>query len=512
MSSSDWLQLSTLLNRLHQITDPIAMIEALYDLVSEAVDAVSDEPKGDPDELERLATAFDTAGTAASSIGTKVRAHATDKLPHAWTGYAGSAASDAVIAVADDIDMTPTAFTEAASALRTLAGQLREAKTKHDNGRKKLGQAGDEIWWHLPFGIKVPDPTGVWSAVHDAVAGLVDCIQGYEQAQHADQQAASRFRDVQGDARVSYVQTGARVSDVDAAIMADQLTGSGSWDRGVLSDAQLARASQLLNSMPPAQAAAVLKLLRGAGNDTERAYLLKGLGAGYTPQQLAAFDKVIHGHDADWLNEHLNVGMANGDSASVDGVPVVQKDETTCGSTSILMTRLMADPLYALYLTTGIDPTGARPQSNQTVEQRLAAEEQHIHDLSTQGKLGPLNYPQGLGTPPWGATDVLNSYSKATGVNYGYHLVDDTDGSQVDAALASVERSVDSGKPAVIYTGDGVPRHIMVVVGHVGDQLQIYEPGGGQVLTVSEDDFRNGHMNGAGGWPHVDFVITPSDN
>jgi hypothetical protein len=171
----------------------------------------------------------------------------------------------------------------------------------------------------------------------------------------------------------------------------------------------------------------------------------------------------------------------------------------------------MADPLFTLDLTTGGDPNDPTANSANAFEQRLSAEEQRIHDQSTAGKLGPFDYPQSIGTPPWGVADQLNQYGGATGTHYGSHWVDNTDDRDVGAALSNVEASVDSGQPVPVLIGDGVPRHYVLVVGHHGDALQIYEPTSGRTVTVSESDFRDGTpaFAQAVGYPNVQAVVTP---
>jgi len=284
------------------------------------------------------------------------------------------------------------------------------------------------------------------------------------------------------------------------AALAEQLPAV-SVDYAVLSDVQLQRAG---GRALPAQ------LLTEAGSDTERAYLLKAFAAGH--DVLTEFATQIQGRPRDWLDQHLSLGLArptSGGPVEVDGSRVAQPDQTTCASVSIAAVRALADPLYALGLTTGPG----------RFDERLAAELRQIHEVSTRGQLPgipptPWNragqWPHGLGTPPWGMTTLLNSYRDATGTKYRTQLVDDYAGGNSAAALSAVESAVDAGTPVPIYTGDGVPRHVMVVLGHRDATLQIYEPSSGQVVIVTEHDFTDGSMRAAGGWPHVSFVLIPA--
>jgi hypothetical protein len=76
--------------------------------------------------------------------------------------------------------------------------------------------------------------------------------------------------------------------------------------------------------------------------------------------------------------------------------------------------------------------------------------------------------------------------------------------------LPSVESAVDQGKPVPFQVHGGGEGHQMVVIGHQGDKLEIYNPWG-DVTWVSEDDFVNGHMDKVdrGVPPNVGGVLMP---
>ena len=295
-------------------------------------------------------------------------------------------------------------------------------------------------------------------------------------------------------------------SRTDRAALAGELPAGVEVD--LLSDSQLRRATQRLAQT---DAARLRTLLADAGSDTERGYLIRAFAAAHPVDDLVTFADRIRGAEKTWLHEHLSLGLAHasgGEHIRVDGTDVMQADGTTCASTAIVLIHALADPLYALRLTTGPG----------TFAERLAAEQERIHTASTDGQLPGIpatrwnrrsQWPQSLGTPPWGVTALLNSYRGATGTTYRSQLVDDYAGGNSAAALSAVERAVDAGTPVPIYTGDGVPRHVMVVVRHRDETLLIYEPTSGQVVTIAERDFTDGTMQRAGGWPHVSFVLTP---
>jgi hypothetical protein len=526
MASGDSAQLTTAMHRLADIAhaaNPITAIPQAVSVLRTVIAECAHEPAGDPDRLDGAAAAFQTAAGAVDGLRQRVEKVSGTQLPDVWHGVAGGTAQTAVAAVGHQLGGAPPVFGDVHTTLGTLAHALRDAKALHATGRGHLREAYRDLTAGGLFGL-VPDVLHLRSALSKAVSeateGLRGCIRAYDTAEAAERQAASRLREAAGRARVAAEATGARFSALDAVVLADQTygaTSAGPYDIGVLSPAQLARATQALDRLSPRDYAAMQALLAAAGSDKERAYILKALAAGHSVGDVEKFAGEIRGRSSDWLDQHLVLVHPGSDQAfsytDANGNTVVidQYDETTCGSTSILAVRSMADPLFTLDLTTGGDPNDPTANSANAFEQRLSAEEQRIHDQSTAGKLGPFDYPQSIGTPPWGVADQLNQYGGATGTHYGSHWVDNTDDRDVGAALSNVEASVDSGQPVPVLIGDGVPRHYVLVVGHHGDALQIYEPTSGRTVTVSESDFRDGTpaFAQAVGYPNVQAVVTP---
>ena len=93
-----------------------------------------------------------------------------------------------------------------------------------------------------------------------------------------------------------------------------------------------------------------------------------------------------------------------------------QSSRTTCGSVSLLVARMLADPGYAGWILEGVDDRGAA--NDETVQARFAAAERAVKDR-TNAMLGPVGvqppWPHGLGTPPWGAAHEM---TRITGLRY----------------------------------------------------------------------------------------------
>ena len=178
---------------------------------------------------------------------------------------------------------------------------------------------------------------------------------------------------------------------------------------------------------------------------------------------------------------------------------VKQTDDTTCGSMAILMARALADPMYALYLTTG-DSTKPAAASAEQFQARLAAEEHRIHDATNRF------WPQRLGSTPSGVSNELNRHADALGTRYEPRMVTRALGSP---ALSDAVTAAYGAQLVPVLIGDVIPRHYVLLIGHDEGDLLIYEPLHARLVRLSEQDFLQGNV-GALGYPHVFAVITPS--
>jgi hypothetical protein len=170
---------------------------------------------------------------------------------------------------------------------------------------------------------------------------------------------------------------------------------------------------------------------------------------------------------------------------------VRQFEDSTCGTTSLIVTRAEADPLYALSLTEG------------DFAANFAAERARVHDRTN------VIWPERFGTSPPGMAAYLNAHAAATGTEYRWHLVDDTDARAVCTTLREVVTAADRGHPVPVLIGGPVPRHYVLVVGHSGGDVLIYEPTAGDTVRVAERDFLAGNLTPTAGFDHVQAVVVP---
>ncbi|MFI5953659.1 hypothetical protein [Cryptosporangium sp. NPDC051539] len=214
-------------------------------------------------------------------------------------------------------------------------------------------------------------------------------------------------------------------------------------------------------------------------------YLGKARAAGYGEAAVAAFEERIRGKSPEWLREHLTILDRPG-PVTFKGRPLAQFDGTTCGTTSVLVARLLADPIYALSLTTDDDP--------EAFGRRLEAEQRRIHRTTNPA------WPQRLGTSPWGARRGL---AREVGRRYRLRWVDDTD----ENDLADTARAVSAATgPVPLLVGDLYPAHYLLVVGRTGTGLCVYDPAGGRLAEIPADPLALGDVTK---FRHLHGVLLP---
>ncbi|MGH8919542.1 MAG: hypothetical protein ACRD0H_14630, partial [Actinomycetes bacterium] len=294
----------------------------------------------------------------------------------------------------------------------------------------------------------------------------------------------------------------------DAVLLAGEQIGinglGDGYDGAVLTPAQLTRAGQRLDAMNPTERAQADDLLSRAGSCTERAYLLEAIAAGHSGTTLTGFADKIRSKPPEWLHAHLNLIDPGGPGTHQRfGARIDQFDDYTCGTTSLIITRAAADPLYALTFTEGIENIDDEDVRFAEFERRFSAEQARVHDQTN------VLYPESIGTSPMGMADWMNRHTSATGATYGYQLIDDTDQREVSGALRDVVTAVDQGHPVPILVGGTYPAHYVTVVGHQGDDLLIFEPGHGVTTRVPAADFVNGNLRRATYFDHIQAMIVP---
>lgn len=216
------------------------------------------------------------------------------------------------------------------------------------------------------------------------------------------------------------------------------------------------------------------------------------------------------------------------------GVPVRQIDPTSCGSAALLLLAASGDPVLARWLENGQLPADLRlsevppeiPRAALAQElgagERIAAAQRRIKARTAAAALGPLRWPDALGTAPWAAARE----ARFPGVRYVARPVDDR-GGRGQELLALVLNALAHGKPVILFTGGelaagwctAVPRHVVLaappptpLTDTSGDTLlSIYEPTSGRIHQVPARHLvdRTTPSAALGGWAHVQWLALP---
>lgn len=176
-----------------------------------------------------------------------------------------------------------------------------------------------------------------------------------------------------------------------------------------------------------------------------------------------------------------------------------QPDDTTCGSSTLVMARMLNDPAYAMYMVTGIDPRGELPDiSSLTSAERFGTEAIAMHDRTN------TVWPEALGTYPTSVDSQMSAAVSGSGVpgtTYTSAIVDPAaPNATYDRILDAVSRG--HAVPMYVYgiQEPGSGAHVTLVVGAEGDVVTVYEPGSGEYRSMTRDEFNSGDVSGAASW------------
>ncbi len=465
-------------------------------------------PKGNAAGVQQLADGYQATATAVDLQSVDIAKVTTQNLPEVWVGKASELAGDVMVAVAEDLKRGATVFSKAHQILSVLADAYTDAHNKYANAQEPLRQAKSAA-----------ETADFGRARSLGVSGGDQLKSALETAIVAAATAARDFKGLTDEARAHQLKSG-NLSAADRLVLSEAGAPSGPHDMNlILSESDAERAAQQLDKLSPADRQRFDDLLANAKSPQERAYLMKTLAAGHNVDDVAKFDGLIHNHGDDpaWLREHLtpitNTTAQHAD-VTYKGGSWTQGQYPTCVASSTIMARAMVDPSYALALTTGNHPDDPNSTSKDAFLDRLRHEQQSVYDHGREDRDNWWDRLWGNDGP--GMTDdeseaVSNEdIGKYNGQHYDQQDIDGP-GERRDV-LPKVESAVDQGKPVPIQLdGSGDIGHQVLIIGHEGNMLQVYNPWG-TVSWISEDDFVNGHMDkiDQGVPPNVRGVNLPS--
>ncbi|MGE9806965.1 MULTISPECIES: hypothetical protein [unclassified Janibacter] len=192
----------------------------------------------------------------------------------------------------------------------------------------------------------------------------------------------------------------------------------------------------------------------------------------------------------------------------------VQQSPVTCGSACLTVARMLVDPAFARWMTTG-EPRLPGLPVRATEQERFAAHERLVL-ARTNGVRGwdgswSLPWPRSLGTPPWGARRELEFGASRNGTTYETVVLRGRRPAALARGFHRLREVVAHGEPALLFVGDRwLPRHVTLVLpGDGGAALDVYDPGTGRVTELDAGEFRRRDLH-LSGWSHPWIAVQPT--
>lgn len=198
--------------------------------------------------------------------------------------------------------------------------------------------------------------------------------------------------------------------------------------------------------------------------------------------------------------------LANGD------VGPVQQSPVTCGSACLTVARMLVNPSFARWITTGEGPRVDAP-AGKTQQERFAAYERVVmsrtNGLRAGGGRPNVPWPRALGTPPWGALKELEFGASRRGTRYELTLMRPRTSGGLRRAHERLGEVVVDGEPALLYLGSALlPRHVVLVLPGGGGSLNVYDPASGLVGGLDRGRFAARELR-LSGWDVPWLTVQP---
>lgn len=472
---------------------PWDAIGTLVRLGNRALEIATDPPDPDPETVRGAADEWHLIGTDVERGHADLLDLRTAVSVDIWEGSAGSSFRTSVGNLAHRVESVPVAAFGVEDALTALATEMEAGRTRHGDAFDRLGEALDVGWgdlWPWELAGKIGD------AVEGLIHGVQELIAAYEDATAAHAAARRGVRNAMDGIDLPDHLPGEVPSVIDVV---------NSWDdeQGPLNGSVLSRYDDAMAQMTPEERAAVEAALAGTTDPDARAWIMAAVASGLTGAALLRYVQQVRGMSPSELDALDPRQFRDG--------PATQPDQTTCGSSSLVMSRMENNPAYAMWILTGYDPLTGETDPR-TPEERFADESEEMHvrtnlpiDREHQAQ---FPWPPQAGTQPWAVAAEMSADggSGVPGSDYGVTIVDPDDrGESYDAIVSASE----DGHTVPIYVGNEArPGHVALVTATDGDTITIYEPAHGDTVTVTRDEWMDGSV-GVAGWDEPWAVVVP---
>ncbi|MDP3893058.1 WXG100 family type VII secretion target [Nocardioides sp.] len=453
---------------------PWDAVRTVVDAVGDAITIASTPPAPAPDDLDAAAVEWRGIALAVDRAHSDL-AELRQEVPRTvWEGTAGTSFRASVTNFNARVETVPVAARGVRSALDTLSGAMAAARARHEDGHTVLSR-------NLTVDLGIGTPWGLAEKLArilgDIIEGVRELIGAYEDA-----------RDALAVARQE-IQTA-----VDAITLPDHLPPDSvgaidvvnAWDDdGPLGGSVLPRYEEAFGDLSAGDRAAVEQALDTARSPEEAAWVMAAVASGLSGAALARYLQQLRRTDPDDLDPRNHPAST-----------FTQPNQQTCGSSSLVMSRMLNDPAYAMWVMTGYDPaTGETTGGDAT--SRFNDEALAMHDRTNQwtDRNGgwQMDWPQAIGTQPYALANEMSAQggSGVPGTDYDVRWVDPKDATSTFNAIVAAN---ENGHTVPMYVGDDLyPGHITLVTSTTGDTITYYDPAGVE-RTVTRDDFVNGNL------------------
>jgi hypothetical protein len=451
---------------------------------------------GDPGTLDDIAGNLTAVHRIASRAAEVVRDLRERGVAAGWAGDTQVEAVEAVEAVFADVHGLLDALGTLPARVEAYAATVRRWETADLAAADDLTDVAAQAARMTALSY-LPDPStydaDLMAVLHGRAVRAVDGrVAGHRAVTEAGRDLASHLRDQAAQARGRRMG-GSPLSALDEVVLTEAGSDWQSADPGVLTPAQTQRAAAALTALGDADRRALMALLAAAASPEQRAYLMKALAAGYPVDEVTRFNGMIavHGDDGPWLASRLGpfaMDTTGPDPAAGPGWS--QGQLPTCVAASTVAARAAVDPVYALQLTTGGRPGDPAHDNPVAFRDRWRAEQVRVYD-DGRDLFQKIGGSDGMTTGQ--SVAIANEQlGPRTGTTYRNVEMDTVDGRS--AMLTRIEAAVDEGHPVPVTTSGDGRAHQMMIIGHQGDQLQIYNPWG-YTYWVDESAFADGDIS-----------------
>ncbi|MCA5891760.1 hypothetical protein LEP48_14735 [Isoptericola sp. NEAU-Y5] len=503
--------------------------DAVRDLARSLDDGLATLRQTDDDAVRRAGQVRHTSFAAPTPSGVGVRTQGAQAAARRWGGdvlTAPEGAPDDVRAGAGEYETTADLLDERADTLTATAHEVTDADAEAGTAAAQGALALADLARLEAGGCRI---------IAAGLRAYATALDGAQKDHAATSGAAAgaedalrlALGDAAGHARLAGFAPTGTVTALDAA--AALAAGVGDPDKAVVSAAEWAAYLAVRDDLSDAELARFDAVLADARTPEERQAVIAALATGAgLPLALALARRLRQMTPAE-VRAVASLGLADVGAGvsgvalgTPDGTDLIQFTGTTCGSASLLLLAAQRDPYLALFLATGETVDGHVPDyladipridrlagAGLTTGERLRHVQEQVRVQTNRFTFWPGRW---LGSAPWGYGDEVSRILGGQDVDMSYSLLRPKGGAR--DLVARAVASVDAGTPVPFLVGPSgtdVPRHYVLLVGHSDGELQFYEPGSGEVRSVSVQDAvaGTGPVGAFGNWHAIYGAAVP---